>query len=257
MTSWFSASKGPDPAAEALQGDAPVEAKNTLQALKEVADEIQKLRVPTGDKKSPGRTCKEIALADPSLKNGYYWIDPNGGGISDAIKVFCKMDGQDTETCLESSQYEFDNKEWSSENRDEEGRMWFAESFTDKQQFDYGSHKSQIKFLQHLTIFGRQRIVVDCKDKVVVFDKANRTYDNAIVLASFDEETVSVKNKKAFRYKVLKDECQDKNGQWNQAVIEVRGKKARAQRVPVLDIGFVDNAPGGEFGLKVGRACFS
>lgn len=34
---------------------------------------------------------------------GYYWIDPNAGGISDAIKVFCKMDGDNTETCLETT----------------------------------------------------------------------------------------------------------------------------------------------------------
>lgn len=54
-----------------------------------------------------------------------------------------------------------------------------------------------------------------------------------------------------FRY------AQEKNGQWGRAVIEIRGKKARAQRVPIMDIGFLDNGADAEFGVKVGRACFS
>ena len=37
---------------------------------------------------------------------GYYWINPNGGGISDAIRVFCKMKGEKTQTCLESTTHE-------------------------------------------------------------------------------------------------------------------------------------------------------
>lgn len=28
-------------------------------------------------------------------------MDPNAGGVSDAIRVFCKMEGDNTETCLE------------------------------------------------------------------------------------------------------------------------------------------------------------
>lgn len=252
MTSWFS-SKGPDPG---LQGDAPEEAKDTLKALKEVADEIQKLKMPSGKRDAPGRTCREIALADPSRKNGYYWVDPNGGGISDSIRVFCKMAAEDTETCLESTQHIYENKEWKSSKTDADGRMWFAESFIEKQQFDYASHKSQVKFLQHLTSFARQRLVVKCKNKIVIFNKQERNYAQSIALTSFDEETMTVHAKKAFRYRVLRDECQEKKGEWGEAVLEVRGKQTRAQRIPILDVGFLDTEDGGEFGLKIGRACF-
>ena len=75
-------------------------------------------------------------------------------------------------------------------------------------QFDYGSHKSQIKMLQYHTENGRQRITVKCTDTVVVYDKAANTYSNAITLTSFDEEQMTARSKRPFRYKVIKDECQ-------------------------------------------------
>lgn len=34
---------------------------------------------------------------------GLFWIDPNGGGVADAIQVFCKFSAEDleeTQTCL-------------------------------------------------------------------------------------------------------------------------------------------------------------
>lgn len=227
-----------------------------MKALKEVADEIEKLRKPTGKRDSPARTCLELAKADPTLKSGFYWVDPNAGGVSDAIRVFCKMEGDNTETCLEP-QEEFSNQRWSSEKMDAQGRLWFAEVFAANNEFDYGSHKSQIKFLQHLTTFARQRIVINCKNTAIIFDNEGNNYDKAISLASFDEENMSVHSKMPFRYRVMEDGCKEKNGQWGRAVIEIRGKKARAQRVPIMDIGFLDNGADAEFGVKVGRACFS
>ena len=38
------------------------------------------------------RTCKELSQADPSLKSGMYWIDPDGQGVGDdPIYVECDM----------------------------------------------------------------------------------------------------------------------------------------------------------------------
>ena len=38
------------------------------------------------------RTCKELNQADPSLKSGMYWIDPDGQGVGDdPIYVECDM----------------------------------------------------------------------------------------------------------------------------------------------------------------------
>ena len=38
------------------------------------------------------RTCRELHQADPSLKSGMYWIDPDGHGLGDdPIYVDCDM----------------------------------------------------------------------------------------------------------------------------------------------------------------------
>lgn len=200
------------------------------------------------------------ATADEPLKNGYYWIDPNGGGISDALRVFCRFD-QDkpskTQTCLLPDEEEYEQKTWFRTKAVGGSHSFFAEKFA-KDEFSYGSHKSQIKFLQHLSKQARQRITIKCRNVVAVHDRGNNTYENAVQLMSFDEEILSVHGQKAFRYKVVSDGCQDRNGEWGETTLEVRGREPRLQRIPILDIGLADVAGSEqEFGLKLGRACFT
>eukprot|EP00056_Hartaetosiga_gracilis_P010294 m.151150 g.151150 ORF g.151150 m.151150 type:complete len:956 (+) comp13291_c3_seq1:335-3202(+) len=42
--------------------------------------------------KHSGLTCSHIKRDFPNVKNGYYFIDPNRGDFSDAVKVFCDME---------------------------------------------------------------------------------------------------------------------------------------------------------------------
>ena len=37
------------------------------------------------------RTCHEARAADISLKSGMYWLDPDGKGVGDPIRVHCNM----------------------------------------------------------------------------------------------------------------------------------------------------------------------
>lgn len=235
------------------QGDAPEEAKRTMEALDRVGEEVKKVRTPTGKRDAPGTTCRDIAMADPTLKNGLYWIDPNGGSTSDAIRVFCKMRAEKTMTCLQSSTHVYERQQRSFTKRDM-GYWSFASSFAERDVFDYDSLNSQIRMLQHLTDIGRQRLVMYCKDSVAIYDKANNSYDKALVLTSFDEELLTARSKKSHRYTVLRDSCQLRTGQAGQTVIEVSGEKMM-KRLPILDVGFVDQSQG-EIGLKIGRACF-
>jgi len=228
--------------------------------LKAVTAEIKKLRKPAGDKKSPGRTCREIAAtADEPLKNGMYWIDPNGGGIADAIEVFCRFDQKKpdkTQTCLVPRTEKYDKKTWFRSKPTGGDVALFAETFAEEE-FSYQSHKSQIKFLQHLAKQARQRITIQCRNVVAVYDSNNRSYEHSVQLISFDEEVMQIHGSKAFRYKVVKDGCQERNGEWGETVLEVRGREPRLQRLPILDVGMKDVAGSEqEFGIKVGRACF-
>jgi len=261
MTSWSSGMKAGDP----YMGDATPpdqRSRNTVEALKQVTQEIKKLKKPTGERLAPGKTCREIAAAaEEPLKNGHYWIDPNGGGISDAIRVFCRFDQEKfdkTQTCLVPKKEEWEKQAWFGKRPMGGKAAVFAESFAENEEFFYNSYKSQIKFLHVLSKQARQRITVQCRNMVVVYDSQNRTYEQAVKLTSFDEEDISVHGSKAFRYKVVSDGCQERNGKWGETVLEVRGREPRLQRLPILDIGLLDVAGSEqEFGIQVGRACFS
>lgn len=233
MTSWFQQTKGPG-----IQGDAPAEGRNTVQALKEVAEQIEKMRAPTGKKDAPGITCRDIALADPGLRNGYYWIDPNGHGIADAIKVFCKMRAEKTQTCLESSTFEFESKHWALDVL-EGGVASFAGSNLEQSSFDYGSHRAQIKVLRHHSDNGKQKITLTCSGKFPVHKN----------LALF-----TFKGEPTYKYKVKKNDCK-KAGDSGEVVLEMTGPY-KLMHLPFMDVGFKKTMPTTEFGVKINRACF-
>lgn len=253
-------------AGDPYMGDATANApdqrsRNTVEALKEVTTELKKLRKPTGERQAPGRTCREIAAsAEEPLRNGHYWVDPNGGGIADAIEVFCRFDQEKldrTQTCLVPATEKWEKQSWFSSKPVGGQLAMFAENFAEEE-FSYKSHKSQIKFLQKLAKQGRQRITIRCRNVVAVYDSQNSTYESAVKLLSFDEEHMSVHGPKAFRYKVVSDGCQERSGEWGETVLEVRGRELRLNRLPIVDIGLQDVAGAEqEFGLQLGRACFS
>lgn len=65
--------------------------------------EIDGIRNPMGtERENPGRTCRDIHRAQPELKDGLYWIDPNLGINEDAFQAFCNMTAGG-QTCIEPS----------------------------------------------------------------------------------------------------------------------------------------------------------
>lgn len=100
-------------------------------SLNSLRHEIDTLRFPLGTQDSPARTCQDLHLSQPELKDGKallntepsparshlplsgfppcfvsllpsvgeYWIDPNQGCSRDSFKVFCNFTSG-AETCL-------------------------------------------------------------------------------------------------------------------------------------------------------------
>ena len=44
---------------------------------------------------------------------GYYWVDPNGGCIDDAIEVYCNFSNQRVQTCISPVHSEAEMKAWT------------------------------------------------------------------------------------------------------------------------------------------------
>ena len=45
-----------------------------------------------GSQATAAASCNALHTADPSLPDGAYWIDPNGGSTADAFQAWCEMD---------------------------------------------------------------------------------------------------------------------------------------------------------------------
>lgn len=91
-----------------------------IQAYEHLKVTFERFKKPDGTKNSPGKTCRDIAVAYPASKSGQcyqhlsgyvlstllttnftpflgeYWIDPNEGDTKDAILVHCDMEKRAT-----------------------------------------------------------------------------------------------------------------------------------------------------------------
>ncbi len=46
----------------------------------------------------PAHNCDHVRVLDQSVEDGFYWVDPNLGCSSDAVKVYCRFTSN--ETCI-------------------------------------------------------------------------------------------------------------------------------------------------------------
>lgn len=104
---------------------------------------LQHLKSPQGTRDSPARSCLDLHLENPNIKDGeterytqkqqrevsnfpllhnvgHYWIDPNGGCINDAVEVFCNFSSSQVKTCISPSNKQADLKVWSGSS------IWFS-----------------------------------------------------------------------------------------------------------------------------------
>jgi hypothetical protein len=71
-----------------------------LSKVIDIHKRLQHLKSPKGTRDSPARSCLDLKLENPDMNDGYYWIDPNGGCINDAVKVFCNFSSGEIKTCI-------------------------------------------------------------------------------------------------------------------------------------------------------------
>ena len=52
--------------------------------------------------------------------SGHYWIDPNGGCVSDAVEVYCNFTDGVARTCIMPEKSEAERKSWVGDS------IWFS-----------------------------------------------------------------------------------------------------------------------------------
>lgn len=222
--------------------DQPMDTVEIYEGLNFAQDALSRLRRPTGQKVSPGRTCLDIKEHNPDYPSGDYWIDPNGESSVDAILVYCDMGAM--ETCVRPSPSTFDRQQWTK--TEGTGKL-FMDDMKGDQEFYYKAEFEQIKFLQLFSEGARQNLTYNCLN--------TRAEGARLLLSTGDElDTSRPKYKKSTRIAV-QDDCVSDN-QWHTAVINVRTKKTDI--LPFTDIRLFDvGRENQQFGVELGAVCFS
>lgn len=207
---------------------------------------------PLGTKEVPARSCKHLAKANPNYPSGYYYIDPNGGKISDAARVFCDM--EKLETCVEPLEKEYPPARYFNESIT--SPTWFGEA-AGFRQFEYDIETSQLAFLKLLHARATQQLLITCHQVVVAKDAHQRDpspWEKAVHLYTDNARELTPRHAH-LHYRVEKDECQYKKASYAQTILDV---DTESKRLPIRDIAFLD---GGNFDQEIGvtltQVCFS
>lgn len=208
-----------------------------------VSNVVDEIKYPTGSRQSPAASCREIRKSYEENADGMYWIDPNQGGIGDAIEVFCNMTGGGA-TCMQPNieTAQVNTQFWRKDGEPQ----WFSEM---DQGFEI-SYDDQVQAMAMRSSHASQTFIFSCDGSVAWFDHATRSTESALSLMGINEHLFDTKSIDGI--KVLRDDCQTK--QSGTTVFEIRSK---ASRLPIVDFLPKDYGQRHQkFGFKVGPVCF-
>uniref|UniRef100_A0A8C1MGD5 Collagen, type XI, alpha 2 n=1 Tax=Cyprinus carpio TaxID=7962 RepID=A0A8C1MGD5_CYPCA len=223
---------------------------STLNSLRQ---EIESMRFPLGTQESPARTCQDLHLSQPDLKDGEYWIDPNQGCPRDSFKVYCNFTAGG-ETCLYPSKAVENTNTWPKEKPG----SWFSQ-FAQGSKFSYVDLSGepvgvvQLGFLRLLSVQARQNLTYHCQRSVAWADLTSGSrYQRALHFQGANDEELSYETSPYI--KALTDGCSYRKG-LDRTVLEVN--TPQVEQLPLLDIRVSDFGEDNQkFGFEVGPVCF-
>ena len=145
----------------------------SFQNMEDVMDELESfrknmdlLKKPSGEKQKPGQTCADLGKYDSYP--GEYWIDPNQGYWSDALKVTCYFDKstRQIKSCLKVSY---------------QNGQTLEKLLT-----------SQLNFLQLSSVTIRQHFTISCRDLQIHVD--NQIKNNIQFFELNEQKIMSYQN---------------------------------------------------------------
>uniref|UniRef100_A0A8C8GAY1 Fibrillar collagen NC1 domain-containing protein n=1 Tax=Oncorhynchus tshawytscha TaxID=74940 RepID=A0A8C8GAY1_ONCTS len=224
-------------------------------SLNSLRQEIETMRFPLGTKDSPARTCQDLKLGQPELKDGEYWIDPNQGCSRDSLKVFCNFTAGG-ETCLYPSK-SVDTVKLSSWTTEKPG-SWYSEFATGSKLSYVDSNGEpigvvQLGFLRLLSVQARQNLTYHCHRSVAWADRtANDDHKRALHFQGANDEDLSYETSPYI--KALVDGCSYRKG-FDRTVVEVN--TPQVEQLPLRDLKITDFGESNQkFGFEVGPVCF-
>uniref|UniRef100_A0A7N6FKW3 Fibrillar collagen NC1 domain-containing protein n=1 Tax=Anabas testudineus TaxID=64144 RepID=A0A7N6FKW3_ANATE len=224
-------------------------------SLNSLRQEIETMRFPLGTQESPARTCQDLHLSQPDLKDGEYWIDPNQGCSRDSFKVFCNFTNG-AETCLYPSKT-ISTVKMSTWSKETPG-SWFSE-FSTGSKFHYVDSNGdpvgvvQLGFLRLLSVQARQNLTYHCHRSLAWADQSTKNnYSKALHFQGANDHELSYETSPYI--KALVDGCSYRKG-FDRTVLEIN--TPQVEHLPLLDIKVSDFGESNQqFGFEVGPVCF-
>jgi hypothetical protein len=202
-----------------------------LSKVIDIHKRLQHLKSPKGTRDSPARSCLDLKLENPDMNDGYYWIDPNGGCINDAVKVFCNFSSGEIKTCIHPVNDHSQMQSWRSGES-----IWFS-NFNKGFQLSYSIPKSQLKFIKIGSRYASQHFTYNC-----------RNTEASLLFRTQDNKEIKPTD-------ITHDGCQGKPSY--SAFTELQVNTRRIAQLPLKDFAVVDyGSVNQEFGFKMGPACF-
>jgi collagen type II alpha len=249
------ASKGPDPLGDEpprLFGKELTEEDRRaiiMKSYEQLKSSFERFKKPDGQRTTPAKTCRDLAVAYPAFESGQYWIDPNEGDINDALLVQCDMTKR--ASCVMPSPKKTNEIQYTGKVDQE---VWLGE-MDGGIQMSYKSNSSQIGFLQLLSAHATQTITYHCKNSVAYYDNEKSSYRNSLKFLAWNDADITARGPQKLRIEAVEDGCKERAKSWSKTVLSYTTNKAT--RLPIIDIAVRDiGAADQSFWIDIGPVCF-
>lgn len=219
--------------------------------MEELKESVSKLAKPDGSKMNPARTCRDIKSYYPESSSGEFWLDPNRGCASDAIKVTCTFNEDDIVTCV-NAKNKIEEGAWSQKMT--HARKWFSEDHN-LGSMEYEADMSQLTYLSYLSREAYQQVTIKCKNQVAWFNNVSKHYDEAIHFMGTKRTVFSPMQQKRVMHEVMYDGCSNLKNTWDSTILKFSSSKF--VRLPITDMAPVHSSDAeARFGVELGPVCF-
>jgi len=220
------------------------------EKMEELKTTVSKLEKPNGSQMNPARTCRDIKSYYPESSSGEFWLDPNRGCASDAIKVNCTFGEDEITTCV-NAKTEIREDAWSQKMS--HARKWFSEDHN-LGSIEYEADMSQLSYLSYLSREAFQEVTVTCRKQAVWYNNVAGNHDQAIHFMGTKRTVFSPIQHKRVITEVEYDGCSNL-GDNDYTLLKFRSTKF--VRLPITDMAPMHSSnPQARFGVKLGPVCF-
>lgn len=248
------ASKGPDPLSDEpprIFGKELSEEDRraiVLKAYEQLKSSFERFKKPDGQKDSPAKTCRDLAVAYPQYKSGQYWIDPNEGDTRDAILVHCDL--KKRATCVTPQPKQSSEINYITD----EEETWLGE-IAGGFKITYKADSNQIGFLQLLSAHATQNITYHCQNSVAVYHREKSSFRKSLKMLAWNDAEITSRGPQRLRYEALEDGCKERSPFWSKSILSYTTEKAT--RLPILDVALRDiGEQNQKFWIEIGPVCF-